>query len=78
MLWDGNAVAVHSVRLVGMMMRRRIIMKLTTKPSCFGAMQAWDYQFVMICKSCHCQFIKECEKEAERAEEEYRYWHRIP
>ena len=53
-------------------------MRIITKPSCFGAMQAWDYQFVMICKSCHCQFIKECEKEAERAEEEYRYMHRIP
>ena len=48
-----------------------------TKPNCFGDILAhYDYDWSNVCQSC--QFRNECEIEAERAEEEYRYRHRIP
>lgn len=50
-------------------------MKLVSKPSCFGYMLsfcdcAWTHSY--------CSFMEKCEKGAEKAEEGYRYMHRIP
>ena len=49
------------------------MVKLVTKPSCFGLV--FEY-YDGGCQYCH--FRQECEAKSEEIEEEYRYWHHIP
>lgn len=51
-------------------------MKLVIKPSCFGSVDVYDNNSIDFCWGC--LFMNECVKEAERAEEEYRFLHGFP